>query len=61
MPAATLGRFERQLRLTLVLLVLFLAVLEHQVRDVGIGLALPAEGRGLSVARHELDVVAERP
>ena len=36
-------------------------VVEQQVGDVRVGLAFPAEGRGLAVARHELDVVAERP
>src|SRR5204863_5378907 len=37
------------------------SVVEQQIGDEGVGLALPAEGRGLAVARHELDVVAEWP
>lgn len=38
-----------------------LFVLEQQVGDERVGLALPAEGRGLAMAWHELDVVAQRP
>ncbi len=38
-----------------------LFVLEQEVGNEGVRLALPAEGRGLSVPRHELDVVAQRP
>src|SRR5437660_6053392 len=36
-------------------------VVEQQVGDERIGLAFPAEGRGLAMAGHELDVVAQRP
>jgi hypothetical protein len=38
-----------------------LFVLEQEVGDERVGLALPSEGRGLSVPGHELDVVAQRP
>ncbi len=54
-PRRAGGRRRRSVRAGAVL------VVEQEVGDVGIGLALPAEGRGLAVARHELDVVAERP
>ena len=38
-----------------------LFVLEQEIGDEGVGLALPTEGRGLPVAGHELDVLAQRP
>src|SRR5262249_28649160 len=38
-----------------------LFVVEQEIGDEGVGLAFPTEGRGLAVARHELDVVAQRP
>jgi hypothetical protein len=38
-----------------------LFVVEQEIGDEGVGLALPAEGRGLAVARHELNIVSQRP
>lgn len=38
-----------------------LFVLEQEVGDEGVGLALPAEGRGLAVPRHKLNIVTQRP
>lgn len=36
-------------------------ILEQQIGDKGIGLALPAEGRGLAVPGHELNIFPQRP
>src|SRR4029453_17836232 len=36
-------------------------IVEQQIGNEGVGLALPTEGRRLAVAGHEGDVVAERP
>ena len=62
-PALAAGQrdFQSSLhRAALGLRFLFIVV-EQQIGDEGIGLAFPAEGRGLAVAGHEGDVVAERP